>query len=210
MKIFIGLVLLILMPIERANAWFCSEGTSRRVGTAFESCGVAMEPTEAAARKVALQNALEEFRLLCIASDDCRDRAVSVEPRRTECLPKAGRIECRRMVRIEILAKEAIGKQEDRKIQPGRGEKVYVGQPLDKALHLLGTPNQILETDGARPMKILHFMNRPVCAFQSCSLVIENDRVVKQSGLRGDLFEIRETRSLTSFLRKFFGFEKPQ
>lgn len=67
-------------------------------------CGIGESANdEGFARKKALTNAIEEFKIICDLSSDCANQPISIEPKRTTCAPKEnGLIKCYRLIEITI------------------------------------------------------------------------------------------------------------
>lgn len=96
--------ILILSQFATAEEWFCKEESIQRQENVVYACGIGESINdEAHSRKKALQNAIDEFRMICDISDDCRDKKFHVEPKRTECgVTKVGLLKCYRMIQVTI------------------------------------------------------------------------------------------------------------
>ena len=73
-----------------SESWLCTEEASQRRGDQILSCGIGKGSDENEARKNAFENSKAEFDRICSRSTDCRGHTVSIEPRRTSCVEKAG------------------------------------------------------------------------------------------------------------------------
>ncbi len=82
---------IMLTLYTNANAWYCNQVASERVGDRIFSCGIAEDFTENLARIKAFENAKIEFDKVCENSVDCRDMEYVIYPMRNECKSK-GRI----------------------------------------------------------------------------------------------------------------------
>lgn len=86
-----------------ADQWFCSEESGRREGNVMYACGVGESMSEGYSRERALSAAINEFKTICEMSSDCKDREISVEPKRLECQhDKSGIIRCYRLIVVTI------------------------------------------------------------------------------------------------------------
>lgn len=104
MKSFLSIltVFIVSMRASAKEDWICVEASSQRVGNTIQSCGIGVAGDEASARLKAFDSAKAEFDRLCAASDDCKGRKVTVDPRRTTCEPAGGGFKCYRMLSFII------------------------------------------------------------------------------------------------------------
>lgn len=100
----IHLILLVALFTGTASAddWICKSQSSVQRGTTVLACGIGEAETEAEARKSADENAIDQFRRVCDASDTCRNRQVSSNPGRTECEAGKDTVRCYRALTFEI------------------------------------------------------------------------------------------------------------
>jgi hypothetical protein len=96
------MILLLLTTDLQAQDWLCSEEASIRQGSATLVCGMAVAPTEAQARAIALNNAKIEFSALCTGSSDCVGHYYNMVPKRTQCEEKGNKYKCARLVEYTI------------------------------------------------------------------------------------------------------------
>lgn len=101
MKKIIFCLTLILATKAHAN-WFCEEGSSQKLGSTIETCGVGTGLDENQARVNAFENAKLEYSLVCNESSDCKDHKVTVTPKRTSCEKSLHGFTCWRMLAYEI------------------------------------------------------------------------------------------------------------
>lgn len=98
------LLLILLSQIAMADTWFCSNESGQRTGNTVYACGIGESLNdEALSRKRALQNAIDEFKMICELSKDCQGREITIEPKRTECkITSLGLLKCYRLIQINI------------------------------------------------------------------------------------------------------------
>lgn len=99
---FSTILVLILISVTTKADWLCTESSSIKTGSTIISCGVAKASTLAESRKLALENAIQEFNNLCDISADCSRYDYNVVPQRTECSGNSGIITCYRAVNFEV------------------------------------------------------------------------------------------------------------
>jgi hypothetical protein len=102
------LILLLISSVAQAD-WFCNEASSEVMANEVHACGVAIHPTEGEARSIALEFAIEEFKILCNSSVSCKGRKFDVIPARTECKEmhngKQTYYKCYRMAKFKLFAR---------------------------------------------------------------------------------------------------------
>lgn len=97
------LIFMLLSFQAHADDWFCTEEAGKRDGNVIWSCGVGESTTEDVARKKALLDAIEEFKILCSISADCEGRQTVVEPKRMTCKPFNGHTKCYRLIELHLI-----------------------------------------------------------------------------------------------------------
>lgn len=70
---------------EEKQDWFCTDDQAMKTGNTYVICGVGTYSTEGDARTKALDNAMNEFMVICELSSDCKGHKISVEPKRSSC-----------------------------------------------------------------------------------------------------------------------------
>lgn len=70
---------------EEKASWFCTDDSAMRTGNTYVICGVGTFSTEGDARRLALENAVNEFMVMCNLSSDCKNHKIVVEPKRSSC-----------------------------------------------------------------------------------------------------------------------------
>lgn len=70
---------------EEKQDWFCTDDQAMKTGSTYVICGVGTYSTEGDARRIALENAVNEFKTICDLSSDCKGHKVSIEPKRSSC-----------------------------------------------------------------------------------------------------------------------------
>lgn len=190
---FIGQLCLIvtsslaLLAAERSFAkddWLCTQESSQRRGGLVLACGVARSRDEADARARAFDNAQAEFRRVCDASDDCRGRASTLEPKRTSCSREAsGEFACYRLLQVSLdrspdgpsVSKPTTGRA------PSQSDRPRLKQNMSKAdvLSLLGSPSGEVASEYEADRAFLYFRG-PACLVEQseCSVTLERDAVV--------------------------------
>lgn len=99
----IWLFVLALNSAFATEDWLCTTEAAVREGTKLSVCGIGESMYEGDARSRALRNAIEDGKLLCEVSSDCRDHKTKVLPQRTSCSQdKQGLWKCFRLVVISI------------------------------------------------------------------------------------------------------------
>lgn len=85
-------MLLCILMVDRAASeekWFCVDSQAMRQDNIMSVCGIGTSlGNEGEARANALKNAMDEFKILCSLSSDCRGRKVNIEPKRSTCFEK--------------------------------------------------------------------------------------------------------------------------
>jgi hypothetical protein len=104
MKKFI-LVLPILLWASQAFSWYCKDVASERNGDTINACGIGESIDEDTARKISLNNAYKELDLICSRSSDCADRALEIEPLRTDCKLVDTLYRCHRGISASITSR---------------------------------------------------------------------------------------------------------
>lgn len=159
--------------------WFCTDGTSRRVGNELHVCGVAQSADEGSARIAALQNAKSEFDKLCDASSDCKGRAVTLDPARSDCEKQSAGFQCRRLIvfRIGEAATDASGgsRGSNRTGAEESVPKIDKGMRKSEVLALFGEPAQVDQINDQ--WITFQYMSSDFCAAQPCTVTLYNDRV---------------------------------
>lgn len=87
MKTIIFAILLLFVGRAFANedGWYCENDSTKREGNTFLACGIGDGGDESRARLNALNNAIQEFTIVCNMDSDCRRRPRSVDVLRTTC-----------------------------------------------------------------------------------------------------------------------------
>ena len=70
---------------EEKQDWFCTDDQAMKTGNTYVICGVGTYSTEGDARRISLENAVNEFKTICELSSDCKGHKISVEPKRSSC-----------------------------------------------------------------------------------------------------------------------------
>jgi hypothetical protein len=70
---------------DEGGEWFCEQTASKRTASAIWSCGVGQASDEGSAQKKALENAIEQFDVICNGSTDCKGNPRTISPERTSC-----------------------------------------------------------------------------------------------------------------------------
>lgn len=178
-------LLLLFSPLAHAEEWLCKEESSQRSGSVISSCGVGLGKDENAARSQAFEHAKEEFLRICSTSDDCKNHAITAEPKRTTCERTEDQYKCYRLVRF-VIGRE-IGpieksvprfqslhesKEEFKPFvyQENDGHpKLHKGLKRSDVLRLFGQPYSATED---------HFIySGPACLFSGCIVSFENGLV---------------------------------
>lgn len=113
MYVLIIFLLLTLNNFAFSAQWFCKEGSSKRFDNTFEVCGIGNDLIEDISRKKALNNAFNEFDLVCNKSDDCKGKYKQVSPLRTDCDIQGDKYICYRAFYIIIDPTKAQVNSED-------------------------------------------------------------------------------------------------
>jgi hypothetical protein len=101
-RFFLILYFLIFNFSSYSVQWFCKEGSSKRFDNTFEVCGIGNDSNEDNARKNALNNAFNEFDLVCNKSDDCKGKFKQVSPLRIDCEKSNNKYICYRAFYIVV------------------------------------------------------------------------------------------------------------
>lgn len=164
------LALLSFIPQAYADDWLCRSESSQRRDNVILACGLGVSPSEAEARKIALDRAKEEFKSLCEDDEDCQERAVLVAPERTECTLADGLYRCYRLLSFTY--------SEDVAASDGT-----LGQSFEVFTKALGSPRSVIQhlsIDGSRRWtQVLYQGNVCTDPLRSCYLVVENDQIVE-------------------------------
>lgn len=93
---------------EKVDQWFCRDESGKRDGNVLWACGVGESTGEATARAQALENAFNEYHVICAESADCDKNKVTVEPKRLTCTETfGGRLwKCYRLIEIVFHKKD--------------------------------------------------------------------------------------------------------
>ena len=160
--------------------WLCTEESSQVRDGAILSCGVALGRDENEARAKSFDNAKSEFERVCTASDACRGRLFSLEPKRTSCSPEPGGYKCYRLLTFTI-------KEPDRSTasEPDAGQATAPTLPrLRRAMSKNGVlealgPAQTSETSDYVPGRsYLRYRGAPCLVENSeCSVTFDKDTV---------------------------------
>lgn len=94
--------------------WPCREEASMSLGpSTILACGVGKADTESKARKLAYDNAMDEFKSLCTDSSGCNSKKARVTPKRMECDSEDGEVTCYRALEVTTEPKKPTVKTED-------------------------------------------------------------------------------------------------
>ncbi len=182
---YTGLALAVrMLIIELASAGESDEWLCQRRGNGVLSCGIGTGLDENEARTRAFENAQAEFDRICMASSDCNNHTVYVNPKRTVC--RKGIVKdytCYRLVAFEIgesneaPRRSVVAKAQmpRRQIQETSG-KIRVGMTKKQLLASVGYPDSV---DGKRFQYV-----GALCNFNVCSVGVSNGRVTDHFGVR--------------------------
>lgn len=130
------LIVLLATKVAYGVDWLCTEESSQRIGRQIYACGIGEAKSEARARDAAFAAAEREFHRICDASDDCRGRAVTADPRRTEC--HAGK--CYRLVVFTVES----GHGKHRRAPAGPVAYLKKGMTPDEVISFMGKPQRAI------------------------------------------------------------------
>lgn len=89
-----------------ADDWFCKSQAMSRSGNVFYVCGVGLGSHDLPqqGRWEAYHDAQRNFETICDRSDDCKNKKITVEPKRTDCEVVDTVIDkCYQLLQITIL-----------------------------------------------------------------------------------------------------------
>lgn len=217
MKLPIAPILSLFMfsSVADADDWICKSESSQLVDGALHACGIGEGKDENEARAKAFENARAEFLRVCGASDTCKGRQVSVEPKRTTCEMQAKGNRCYRMVVFSIGA--ALAPEVEKKVKNGITKvqrielrdtqeafspfvyeaiaglpKVIVGQSKADLLKNFGAPKSVSDMTGyGGPKRLMMFFNGSMCLYpnRACSVVLERNIVESYSDFKPEFTE---------------------
>lgn len=176
-------ILTIALPL-RAEEWLCKEAASIRNGPLIQSCGIGTGKDENHARLAAFDNAKAEFERICLASDDCKNRTVSVEPERTSCTKEKSGYKCYRMLTFEISRSTKQGGQKASTKSPDVPD-AFIPFRIEDVAHLPRlrkgmTKKELLEKFGA-PFKVdnYYWYRGEMCIYSTstCLVKVQNGAV---------------------------------
>lgn len=202
LQLILSLVFTLLLGVANAEDWLCKNESSQLVDGALQACGIGEGKDENEARAKAFENARAEFIRVCDASDTCKGRLVSVEPKRTTCEMQAKGNRCYRMVVFnvgsELVNDVAAKKAKDGTASVQRIEvhdkrevfapfvyesiadlpKVKAGMTKAELLSQFGAPIDVSKGfDG----KDSWMFKGPMCMFDYCNVFVRNGRVTDYS-----------------------------
>jgi hypothetical protein len=105
-----ALVIMLLLLPAQASAWYCEQVASAWVdqGKILSACGVGHGSDENEARINAFENAKTEFGKVCGEETLCSNRAVNIDPQRSDCQASDKGYTCNRLFYFHIT-NEKIG-----------------------------------------------------------------------------------------------------
>jgi hypothetical protein len=92
-----------LAEVSAGSDWVCEQTGSIRSSSYVLTCGIGESSTEAGARMLSRNLAIEEFTKLCDSSADCKNQDFTIIPKRTECSKVGDQYRCVRALEFEIL-----------------------------------------------------------------------------------------------------------
>lgn len=100
---FFYIIVYVLHTNIYATNWTCTEVASEKIDNFIMACGVGEAETEGDARKLALENAINEFKSICNISDDCLNKKTYTKPLRNSCEKlDNNKIKCYRGIQVEF------------------------------------------------------------------------------------------------------------
>ena len=110
MKTAILLLSMFVFSSAYASGWYCEEVSSAWMekGVLLQSCGIGYGADENEARLDAFNNARKEFENICNKDTNCASNVVNIDPQRTSCNRKEGKVVCHRLIYYHITAKRRI------------------------------------------------------------------------------------------------------
>jgi hypothetical protein len=139
----ISTVIAFLLWAPVALSWYCKDVASERSGDTINACGIGESIDEDSARKISLNNAYKELDLICSRSADCANRALEIEPLRTDCQKVENLYRCHRGISATITSRPRDLSQK------ALLEEIYV-------------PKKIIEVDGTK-----EFIKTSIVDFES-------------------------------------------
>jgi hypothetical protein len=102
------IVLLLLSNNAYATGWYCQSVASEWVeeGKTLRACGIGKGGDENTARQDASNNARKEFDLVCNKDTLCANKAINIDPQRSECTEDDEGFTCHRMFNYHITNEE--------------------------------------------------------------------------------------------------------
>lgn len=97
-----------MVPIKKTSpdekpSWFCGEEAGMRNDNIISACGVGEGINETVARGFALQEAFNEFRMVCENSSDCKGHQILTSQKRQTCfVTQNGHWKCHRLIEVTI------------------------------------------------------------------------------------------------------------
>jgi hypothetical protein len=195
--LLITLVFLFL-GVSQAHAWFCDEVSSLRREQSkgvWDVCGRAHHADEAQARAAALENAVQEFLVVCMNSADCRDYERNILPGRTECKKQEAAMTCTRLVTFTVTTEKRTRPifLPEKSGETAEQPRIKKGMSKQDVLETIGKPDFYVAADNGH--LIFNFINPEMCE-QRCAVLFKDDRVLSFSGFRIEYTDLMETKSL--------------
>jgi len=108
MKTAIILICLFTFSPVFASGWYCEDVSSAWMekGVLLQSCGIGYGDNENSARLDAFNNARKEFDNICNSNTSCANNVVNIDPQRTSCDKKDGKVICHRLIYYHITKKK--------------------------------------------------------------------------------------------------------
>lgn len=96
-KMIITIMILASFHALSKEKWFCTDDQAMRSANTLSICGVGTAENEGWARKRSLDNAVNEFQVMCELSSDCKQHKIVVDPKRSTCFKEEGKFTCHRL-----------------------------------------------------------------------------------------------------------------
>lgn len=162
-----------------ADSWFCTEGSIKQQGQSIIACGIGMDKSEAKSRLQAFDFAKQEFDKICNNSTNCKNLKINIKPLRTECQYINNEYKCIRALSFEFDEEEMI--QVEKSLSKGMSK--------DDVLEILGSPRSVSEIQDYDSGEIVYqmFFRGSICSFDSCSVLIKNNKVIKFKEINNEL-----------------------
>jgi hypothetical protein len=191
-------VVLVCASTALADDWLCKQESSQLVEKSLQACGIGEGKDENDARTKAFENARAEFLRVCSASDTCKHKEVSVEPKRTTCEKTKSGHRCYRLVVFTIgdanskskldgaleSDRPAIAIHDKKEVfksfiyeSIANLPKVVRGQSKAELLAEFGAPHSVVQVGSGSNVYYIFNYSGSMCLYGSCNVTFISGKV---------------------------------